>query len=492
MLSQPSELPACDEANDTIPLKEVFFSRFRIMFPRAQFFLLFFLFSLPFQMSLYQYFGRLALRLIPPGMVFPFCFCRQILFYTTDICFFVFLIVLICSIRIQWIRSFCTGPAKYLMVFACLSVLSLCFSEKPFFPLQYFKLFQYSLPLLLFCLIPGCFDAKTFPPFLRIAFLAVFIAALFQAAIAILQYFLQHSLGLCFLGEEIWGFCFPAPGGELWVFDKIFHCLRGIDQIRRSAGTTVHPNVLGGLLFFSLMASYALYFEFFGKRINKIILCGIFLQIIALFLTFSRSAMGASVLGTAVWFWSMRYLIAIPSKDKKARKIILPLLLTLIIGVGSCITLFYPATAHRGALNNNATVQQSGHERIEYQKAALRMIAAHPLFGVGYNNYQLVKDRYDPEGQVTHLWGRVHNIYLLIGSEQGLLALAAFLLFLFSVLRRALRADVNAFHASLIASFCGFLFIGLFDFYPLFMNNMMFIFFSVCALLVVPSLFQLD
>lgn len=120
------------------------------------------------------------------------------------------------------------------------------------------------------------------------------------------------------------------------------------------------------------------------------------------------------------------------------------------------------------------------------------MIAAHPLFGVGYNNYQLVKDRYDPEGQVTHLWGRVHNIYLLIGSEQGLLALAAFLLFLFSVLRRALRADVNAFHASLIASFCGFLFIGLFDFYPLFMNNMMFIFFSVCALLVVPSLFQLD
>jgi len=492
MLSQSSELSARDEAHDARPLKEVFFSRFTIMFPRVQFFLLFFLFSLPFQMSLYQYFGRLALRLIPPGMVSPFCFCRQILFYTTDICFFVFLIALFCSIKISWRRCFFTGPAKYLVVFVGISVLSLYFSEMPFFPLQYFKLFQYSLPLLLFCLIPSCFDFKTFRSFLRMAFLAVFIAALLQGAFAILQYFLQHPLGLYFLGEEVWNFAFPAPGAEIWVFDKIFHGLRGIDQIRRSAGTTVHPNVLGGFLFFSLMASYALYFEFFGKRINKIILCGIFLQIIALFLTFSRAAISASVLGTAVWFWSMRHLLASDSIPRAVRKIILPLLLTLIIGVGSCITLFYPAIVHRGVLNNNATVQQAGHERLEYQKAALRMMAAHPLFGVGYNNYQLVKDRYDPEGQVTHLWGRVHNIYLLVGSEQGLLALATFLLFLFSVLRRALWAPVNAFHASLLAAFCGFLFIGFFDFYPLFMNNMMFFFFCICALLVVPSVFQLD
>jgi len=474
--------------------------------PKAHQFLLFFLFFLPLQARILKPFHKLAKLLTPSSLDLPSCFAKKILFYTSDLCFLAFLIAALSSLKIDWRRFFWNGPAKYLSALAIISLLSLLFSQTPYFPLQYVKLFQYLLPFLLFCLIPYCFDARSFNPFLKNFFWAVFSISLLQSLIALVQYFTQDTLGLKFLGEpsHIKRFSFLAPGGIRWIFDQLFHHSRGVDYICRISGTMPHPNILGGFLFLGLMTSYTLYFEKYASKAKWLLLGGIFLQIVALFLTFSRSAMIATTLGTLLWFYliSFRCRNALQANDTPphktpfwinsllaVKKILLPLIFTFLLGIGTCLTLFYTPLTHRGGVvNYNNNAQISDDERLTYQEVAVQMIEQHPLLGVGFNHFQIEMPKYGTKELTANLLSKVHNIYLLVYAEQGLLGLTAFLLFIFSVLRRSFRSAFNPFHASLFAAFIGYLFIGCCDFYLLRTNFMMFLFFGISAFLAAPSL----
>ncbi|MBF0385189.1 MAG: O-antigen ligase family protein [Candidatus Omnitrophica bacterium] len=68
--------------------------------------------------------------------------------------------------------------------------------------------------------------------------------------------------------------------------------------------------------------------------------------------------------------------------------------------------------------------------RFIYWKSALAIIKDKPVLGTGFNSYSLSAKNYDI------IWkGYPHNIYLHIAAETGLLGLAAFLAFLFSVFK---------------------------------------------------------
>jgi len=72
--------------------------------------------------------------------------------------------------------------------------------------------------------------------------------------------------------------------------------------------------------------------------------------------------------------------------------------------------------------------------RMTLNTVALRMIEAHPLLGVGANNFPLVMDSYST---FTGEWlYTVHNTYLLIWSEAGAGAVIGFLWFLAATLRK--------------------------------------------------------
>ena len=78
----------------------------------------------------------------------------------------------------------------------------------------------------------------------------------------------------------------------------------------------------------------------------------------------------------------------------------------------------------------------SAESRIPLMKLAFRIIEDNPVLGVGANNFTVVMDRYlTPEFRHSFLFA-VHNKYLLVLSETGIIGLLAFLAFLLDALRK--------------------------------------------------------
>src|SRR6266446_269382 len=78
----------------------------------------------------------------------------------------------------------------------------------------------------------------------------------------------------------------------------------------------------------------------------------------------------------------------------------------------------------------------SAESRIPLMNLAFRIIEDNPVLGVGVNNFTVVMDRYlTPEFRRGFLFA-VHNKYLLVFSETGIIGLLAFLAFLLDALRK--------------------------------------------------------
>jgi len=77
-------------------------------------------------------------------------------------------------------------------------------------------------------------------------------------------------------------------------------------------------------------------------------------------------------------------------------------------------------------------------ERIQLIKFSLEMIKSNPILGVGLNNFIVRLPEYWQSGQIR-LLQPVHNIYLLILAETGLVGLIIFLWFLVLTFRKLLE-----------------------------------------------------
>jgi O-antigen ligase len=67
------------------------------------------------------------------------------------------------------------------------------------------------------------------------------------------------------------------------------------------------------------------------------------------------------------------------------------------------------------------------------------MINAHPILGVGINTFGNEMKRYDTTGVAYYFPQPVHNVYLLMASETGLVGLGIFLLLFLTALREGLQ-----------------------------------------------------
>lgn len=400
------------------------------------------LFYLPFQ---YRY-EHLVKKLLYPLFSSEFnTFLRldgSLGIYLTD-----FLMVgMIFSLPSQKMRGlFWEGSRKYLTLFLLFSLISLIHSPHGKEAWVYYPyIFQLLLPALFFYTLSAFSDLKEL---LHKTFWIFFAVMIVQSLIAILQYIEQSELGLAKLGEPHLFAIVCIPEKMKWTLDAIFNTKTLSIEILRASGTLPHPNILGCFLPISLLITYTLYLQLDKRGVRALFILPLFLQWLALFLTYCRAGIIGAVFGS---FCSLSYFIYKRSKGAK-------LLALKIAGcIALCFALLLPQIVARGGIvNYNEVAQDSDRGRHIYQAWTIKQIEEHPLLGIGFHQSLVLLKESGIKGDAAH------NIYLLIGAENGLISLAFFLSFIGSTLWHALRKQMDGATLTLLGIFLFLLFSGL-------------------------------
>jgi O-antigen ligase len=263
-----------------------------------------------------------------------------------------------------------------------------------------------------------------------------------ESLIAIGQFIFQRSLGLYLLGES-------HLGPEVLGLTRV--SLLGHDLLR-AYGTLPHPNILGGFLLFTLVVT-ARAKTFKNEKLLLLV------QLVGLGLTFSRSA----ILGLIIIIFLNRELLStyIPrfgwKKQRKAFAVIFLFLFIIILA--------------RSPIQNILSGRDPATRlRVEYAQAAWQRFADSPIFGRGWGTGPIELPAYSHYPFYSWELQPVHNIFLLVLSDLGLVGLIIFLYFIYRVLKRSRNIWQSLFIA--------YLFIGLFDHYFLTLPQGIFIFFA--------------
>lgn len=284
-------------------------------------------------------------------------------------------------------------------------------------------------------------------------FWQIFIAgAAFQAAIALVQFFKQGSLGLKIFAES------PISPDIAGVAKIV---VEG-EKIIRAYGLVPHPNILATILVLAIFGLAFLFLKSYEKLdISGKIAFGLFFALFssALFFTFSRAVTISGLIFLIFW------LAAVFLHKQNHRKPII-IIFVLLLAIGCLLSAVY--WSYLSARYDIVALGQSQalNLRVFYSKMAWDIIKGSPIFGIGQGNFVwtisslgLFEDWvYQP----------VHNVYFLIVVETGILGLLAFLLFLFKVIRSVYQQKLEAAEDKLTVNcllfvVCCLLTIGLFD-----------------------------
>ena len=213
-------------------------------------------------------------------------------------------------------------------------------------------------------------------------------------------YFIQDRLGFSFdvLGNRKWGGFTDVEAGRISSQRGTFS----------AAPATV-------ALFFSLV-TLSLIGMYLCRRklfVRLPVILGIMLGGGCLVLAAKRAPMSGFALGLLVMcFLLLRHCPV-------ALKRVVPMLVTLAIPVLVLLPIFL--------LRAEANHEAAYAERMNLTRVAWEMHRAHPIVGVGFGTYDAVKRQYLPPDWEGWLY-TVHNRYLLILAETGLVGLSAFVL----------------------------------------------------------------
>lgn len=192
----------------------------------------------------------------------------------------------------------------------------------------------------------------------------------------------------------------------------------------RAYGGMSHPNILGGFIVISISFLLIIFLKYYS-RVNSIIKIWICLTLFALsmglVLTFSRSAYFAL-------FISMVFLLVYFIYKKQFNEIV-PFMVILSLFLAINFFIFHDLIVTR-MFSSDVSLDVSGIERVELNKQAFSVIKSNALLGVGLGNY--IPHVFSNDVNKLEAWQYqpVHNIFLLILSETGVIGLFMFLLIL--------------------------------------------------------------
>ena len=320
---------------------------------------------------------------------------------------------------------------------------------------------------------------------LRFVLAVIAVVAVIQGVVGFVQFKAQSSIGLGFLGEPKL-LAYTGAASTVQVSSADVSPAAG-GRFLRVYGTFPHPNIYAGFLVLGLLSLAYWYFwceqqitkdlfrhprSWWQERgrvlqtLNKylthryfylrlLIVAGSFVVTFGLALSFSRSGWLAALVGILLFCGLLvRYF---PGA-------MLRLALMLAACAVASYSLLSPMIFQRTRL---ALGQPAVDDRLTYLRVGAAALVEQP-FGVGIGNQVLysVRERAYQHFGMARAWQfePVHNLYVLIAVELGLIGLLSFLCFLGMVVWRLIHL-VTPEKALALALLCGLLTSGLFDHY---------------------------
>ncbi len=333
--------------------------------------------------------------------------------------------VLLVALLYLWAAEIATGRHVRLRSFASVTLpaallvasgmLSSLFAPKPIFTA--FQLFELVKGIILFLYVANRVRDEADIKWVMAGLMG---AVLFQSALGLYQAITHRPLGLISLGEESLGSAFLL--GEMTVI--------------RPTGTLWHANIFAMYLGMTLPVVAALLLANADRLLKSFAGIVSFVGLAAMISTLSRSGWFGASLSTIV------LALFSPANKKSGR---LP---RIYVGLAFLVVFLIIVNLVTGgliALRLTADDRGAAQIRVPLMLGALSVIADHPIFGSGLNNYRYTIERYEPAGlpedYITGSAARrmVHNVFLLLAAETGLLGLSAFLWLLAALARRAVR-----------------------------------------------------
>ncbi len=234
---------------------------------------------------------------------------------------------------------------------------------------------------------------------------ALWLGAVVQGALAIYQFLTQHVFASKWLGMAAQESYNLGPSviqfaDERWL---------------RAYGSFGSPNSLGIYLAVLFVLGFILYFKTQLPRHKILISVGQLFILSGLLLSFSRGAWLAAMVGL------VSLAVVLFFKQKEFLRDFIKQIIFAVAVIVFWVVIFYPVFSARFNLQNRLEATSVSERRGQYSES-LSFIKNNPFFGVGPGVYTFALAKKYPELASWQLQP-IHNIYLLILVEMGLVGM---------------------------------------------------------------------
>jgi len=217
------------------------------------------------------------------------------------------------------------------------------------------------------------------------------------------------------------------------------------DHLFRLVGTFLDPGFTSIFLVFGFLATLA---KFFISRDKKLLLV-LAVFILALALTYSRAGYVAFLAGVLTFLWA----------KKNLKKVL------VIMGLFAFIVLLIPSFGSEGVRLGRT---RSIFARLESYSEAINLTSKSPVFGVGFNNLCIAKDKLlgQPANFESHACSGIESSLLMILATTGVMGLIVFAYLIYWIVKKIPK---DIYGITFISSLVALLFHSLFVnslFYP--------------------------
>lgn len=269
---------------------------------------------------------------------------------------------------------------RIFLLFLGLAAVNIFYSFLP--PISFYGAVRILELLVLFSL--GAQMFRALKPSLIL--LGLTLSGMVELLLSLLQLSLKHSLQgpFYYLGERLLSLSTPGVAkGVIWGAEFL-----------RPYGTFSHPNSMAG--FYLLIYFFILIYPRFEKH-TLLKYLGLFVAASLVFISFSK---------VAILTFLVLNLIYLVLNNKKICRICVVARMAILIAVS---LIFFLSQGD----------PLTGQKRLELMGNAVKIIQSHPIFGVGLNSYLVAQA--DFVSKFPLFFNQpVHNIYLLVTSELGL------------------------------------------------------------------------